>query len=95
MLLSLSSETGSGLSYAALGPTHHSLEDMAIFRTLPNMRIIAPCDTVELKYALEALLLDDVPTYIRIGKKRRGRLFTRVHLNLSSGKQLCYVLGSK
>lgn len=61
--------TGSGLSYAALGPTHHSLEDMGIFRTLPNMRIIAPCDTVELEYALQAILKDDVPTYIRIGKK--------------------------
>lgn len=61
--------TGSGLSYAALGPTHHSLEDIAIFRTLPNMRIVAPCDIVELKHALHAVIKDNVPTYIRIGKK--------------------------
>lgn len=61
--------TGSGLSYATLGPTHHSLEDMAIFRTLPHMRVVAPCDTQELKYALQAVLKDNVPTYIRIGKK--------------------------
>lgn len=61
--------TGSGLSYAELGPTHHSLEDMAILRTLPGMRVIAPCDTTELRMALRAALAEDGPVYIRIGKK--------------------------
>jgi transketolase len=61
--------TGSGLSYAELGPTHHSLEDMAILRTLPGMRVIAPCDTAELRLALKAALYEDGPVYIRIGKK--------------------------
>lgn len=61
--------TGSGLSYAELGPTHHSLEDLAILRTLPNMRVLAPCDSTELRLALRAVLQDDNPAYIRIGKK--------------------------
>lgn len=61
--------TGSGLSYAELGPTHHSLEDMAILRTLPGMRVMAPCDTAELRLALQAALHEDGPVYIRIGKK--------------------------
>lgn len=61
--------TGSGLSYAELGPTHHSLEDIAILRTLPNMRVLAPCDSTELRLALRAVLEDDNPAYIRIGKK--------------------------
>lgn len=61
--------TGSGLSYAELGPTHHSLEDMAILRTLPGMRVLAPCDTIELRLALRAALAEDGPVYIRIGKK--------------------------
>lgn len=61
--------TGSGLSYAELGPTHHSLEDLAILRTLPNMRVLAPCDSTELRLALHAVLQDDNPAYIRIGKK--------------------------
>jgi transketolase len=61
--------TGSGLSYAELGPTHHSLEDMAILRTLPGMRVLAPCDSIELRLALRAVLQDDAPSYIRIGKK--------------------------
>lgn len=61
--------TGSGLSYAELGPTHHSLEDMAILRTLPGMRVLAPCDALELRLALRAVLQSDGPAYIRIGKK--------------------------
>ena len=61
--------TGSGLSYSELGPTHHSLEDMAILRTLPGMRVIAPCDAAELRMVLHASLAQNSPTYIRIGKK--------------------------
>jgi transketolase len=61
--------TGSGLSYAELGPTHHSLEDMAILRTLPGMCVLAPCDVFELRAALRVALQQDRPVYIRIGKK--------------------------
>lgn len=61
--------TGSGLSYAELGPTHHSLEDIAILRTLPNMRVMAPCDSIELRLMLRSVLREDGPAYIRIGKK--------------------------
>ncbi len=68
--------TGSGLSYAELGPTHHSLEDMAILRTLPGMRVLAPCDVTELRLALRAVLEDDSPAYIRIGKKGEPAVHT-------------------
>lgn len=61
--------TGSGLSYAELGPTHHSLEDMAILRTLPGMQVFAPCDSAELRLVLREVLKGDAPAYIRIGKK--------------------------
>jgi transketolase len=61
--------TGSGLSYAKLGPTHHSLEDLAIMRALPNMRVLAPCDASELRGLLRAAFKEDSPVYIRIGKK--------------------------
>jgi transketolase len=61
--------TGSGLSYAELGPTHHSLEDLAILRTLPGMRVLAPCDATEMRLALRAALDEKGPVYIRIGKK--------------------------
>ncbi len=61
--------TGSGLSYAELGPTHHSLEDLAILRTLPGLSVLAPCDAVEMRLALRAALQQNNPVYIRIGKK--------------------------
>jgi transketolase len=61
--------TGSGLSYAELGPTHHSCEDIAIMRVLPHMTVMAPADEVELRQCLRAALKQDGPVYIRIGKK--------------------------
>ena len=61
--------TGSGLSYAELGPTHHSLEDLAILRTLPGMNVLAPADSAELVAQLRDAINSPNPTYIRIGKK--------------------------
>ncbi len=79
--------TGSGLSYSELGPTHHSLEDMAILRTLPGMRVLAPCDASELRQALHEVLKDDSPTYIRIGKKGEADIHPSLP-NLKLGKVL-------
>lgn len=61
--------TGSGLSYANLGPTHHSFEDIALMRSLPNMTILCPADSQELKSLLPKALLLNQPCYLRIGKK--------------------------
>ncbi len=61
--------TGSGLSYASLGPTHHSCEDVAMLRCLPNMKVICPADSAEVRGVLPAVLQQDGPAYIRLGKK--------------------------
>lgn len=61
--------TGSGLSYADLGPTHHSCEEAGILRTLPNLTILCPCDPVEVRLALRAALAQPGPVYLRLGKK--------------------------
>lgn len=61
--------TGAGLSYASLGATHHSCEDIAFLRALPHMTVICPADAVEVRLALRAALRHDGPVYIRIGKK--------------------------
>lgn len=60
---------GSGLSYAALGSTHHSLEDLAIMRAMPNMTVFSPADAVETRLALRAAASLGGPAYIRMGKK--------------------------
>jgi transketolase len=88
--------TGSGLSYASLGPTHHSLEDFAIFRAIPNLQVFAPWDAKSLRGCLQLALQYDGPSYIRIGKKGEPDL-TGSHvipgldggLTLQSGRDLC------
>lgn len=61
--------TGAGLSYSALGATHHSLDDIAIMRALPNMNVVCPSDPIEVSHAIKHALKIKGPTYIRIGKK--------------------------
>ena len=61
--------TGSGLSYSSLGATHHSLDDIAAMRMLPNMQILAPGDRYEVIGCLRSAVQSRKPTYIRIGKK--------------------------
>ena len=61
--------TGSGISYAALGTTHHSVEDIGILRTIPNLDIYAPFDDKDLENCIEVALKNKKPAYIRIAKK--------------------------
>jgi transketolase len=61
--------TGAGLSYASLGSTHHSVEDMGMLRLIPGLAVLAPGDEKELRPALRAALDHPGPVYIRIGKK--------------------------
>ena len=88
--------TGSGLSYASLGPTHHSLEDFAIFRAIPNLQIFAPWDAPSLRVLLRNALSSERPSYIRIGKKGEKDLapIERVppigeSLRLNDGDDIC------
>jgi len=86
--------TGSGLSYAELGATHHSLEDIAILRSIPNMQICAPADTIELEAQLREAIAGNKPTYIRIGKKGEPDLLTK-HKSLGIGKANLLEKGDK
>jgi len=90
--------TGSGLSYADLGPTHHSCEDLAILRTLPHMTVLAPGDSLELRAALQAALRHDGPVYMRIGKKGEPQIHPSapdlrlgVALTIQPGDDVCLV----
>ena len=60
--------TGCGLSYAALGSTHHSFEDIAILRPLPGLRLASPADAPELRAVLRRAFDEPGPAYLRIGK---------------------------
>src|SRR5262245_53489292 len=60
---------GAGLSYASLGATHHSCEDIALLRSLPNMTVVCPGDAWEVRAALRKAINHDGPVYLRLGKK--------------------------
>jgi transketolase len=50
------------------GATHQALEDIAIMRAIPNMKVICPADAVETYLAIEEVIKDYGPTYIRLGR---------------------------
>ncbi len=77
--------TGSGLSYSELGATHHSLDDISIMSSIPNMRVLAPCDPNELRIYIDEALNIKGPTYIRIGKKGEPIITSEIK-NISIGK---------
>jgi Transketolase, C-terminal subunit len=60
--------THSGLSDFLDGYSHQSLEDIAIFRVLPNMKVMVPADSVALKSLLNQSISFEGPCYIRIGR---------------------------
>jgi len=67
---------GGGLSYASLGATHHSCEDIAFLRLLPHMRVICPGDAWETRAAFKAAINQNEPVYLRLGKKGEPEVHT-------------------
>jgi len=71
----------SGLLTGATGKTHQSVDDLAIFRALPHMTVIAPADAHEVEAAMWAMMEQDGPTYLRLTRDPsptvtpRGRQF--------------------
>ena len=57
-----------GVSYGALGMTHHSLQDLAVLTAIPNMQIIVPADQHETRKMMAKLKNDTHPTYIRVSR---------------------------
>ncbi len=57
-----------GVSYGALGMTHHSLQDIAAISAVPGMRVYLPSDRFQTKWLFRKLCKDDEPAYIRLGR---------------------------
>lgn len=57
-----------GISYGALGMSHHSAQDIAAMSAIPNMRVYIPSDHLQTKELTKALLKDEKPAYIRVGR---------------------------
>lgn len=59
-----------GVSYGALGSTHHSIHDVAVFRAIHNIDIVVPSDNFETSEAIKAAATSSKPMFIKFGKKK-------------------------
>ena len=57
-----------GISYGALGMTHHSAQDIAALASIPGLRVYLPSDRFLTKALMEVLVQDNDPAYIRVGR---------------------------
>ncbi len=76
---------GGGLSYTHAGPSHHSLEDLAVMRALPNMIVVSPSDPLEVRLCLKQAIKHKGPVYIRLGKTGEP-LINKRKIKFSFGK---------
>ena len=60
---------GGGFSYGPLGMSHHATEDLAIMRSLPNMKVVAPGTEEEAFFAIKELIKSTGVSYLRLDKK--------------------------
>lgn len=64
-----------GLTYDTLGSTHHSIDDVAIIRTIPGVTIINPGDPVTINKAVHAMVKHVGPCYMKIGSPKMPVLY--------------------
>lgn len=79
---------GSGLSISALGPTHHTTEDIAILRALPNLMILSPATPLQVQQCVEQAYLHKGPVYIRIEMNNEKEFFEKESFNVSQNQLL-------
>lgn len=66
---------GAGMSYGYLGPTHHTTEDIAVLRTLPNLTLLSPASAKETKALVNYAYELNGPVYIRLGNNLKEKLY--------------------
>ncbi|MDQ7032945.1 MAG: transketolase C-terminal domain-containing protein [Desulfonauticus sp.] len=72
-----------GIDVGPDGATHQAIEDLAIYRAIPNFTVISPCDDIELKAALRWMLKTKGPVYMRTGRSSVPRIhFDDYHFDL-------------
>jgi len=87
-----------GVSYGALGSTHHAIHDIAVLRAINNITIIAPADNLESTEAIKAAAQMSHPVYIRFGKRPMPHLHppgtpfeVGKSLRIRNGRDLAFV----
>ena len=75
-----------GISYGALGMSHHSAQDIAALSAIPNMRVYLPSDRFQTECLMKALLKDELPAYIRVGRNPSNDIYTADHCPFEMNK---------
>jgi len=75
-----------GVSYGALGYSHHSLHDIAVLRTFPSLNIVLPCDIYQTKRLVEELIDYPSPVYIRVGRNAVPNVYENENIEFKIGK---------
>jgi transketolase len=65
-----------GLGVGEDGATHQMLEDIALMRSIPNMQVIVPCDAIQAKKSVSAIVASKKPTYLRIYRQKSAIMTT-------------------
>ena len=60
--------THSGITVGEDGATHQMLEDIALMRVLPNMKVLSPSDDIQTKWAIEEAYKQEGPVYVRLSR---------------------------
>jgi transketolase len=82
-----------GISVGPDGATHQMLEDVALMRVLPNMVVIAPCDSVEAEKATISMAKDKRPNYLRLAREA-SPIVTTADTPFEIGKAYVFAEGS-
>lgn len=82
-----------GVSVGPDGATHQMLEDIALMRALPNMVVLAPCDSVEAEKATLAMAADSRPNYMRLARENTP-VFTTEKTPFEIGKAYVFAEGT-
>ena len=77
-----------GISYGALGMSHHSVQDFAVARAIPNLTVVVPADRHETKKMVEALINYDQGTYMRIGRNPVADVYESDDFDFEIGKSI-------
>jgi transketolase len=75
-----------GISYGALGMTHHSTTDIATMGSIAGMRVYLPSDRFQTEKLMEALLLDKDPAYIRVGRNAVEDIYSEGNVPFTMNK---------
>jgi len=80
--------THAGLSGGSSGPTHHATEDIAIVRSMANMTVVVPADSIETGKAVRASIDLETPVFIRIGRALEPMAYDDDQYEFSFGKSI-------